>query len=55
MQRGYNNKVIGKQIYIARENYRKDLFEMIFSRERSNTCLTKKLTFNITYKSLEYN
>ena len=51
MQRGYNNKVIGKQIYISRENYRNDLFE----RERSITCLTKKLTFNITYKSLEYN
>ena len=44
MERGYNGKMIRKQILRAREHSRKDLLE----REKTETSETK-LTFNITY------
>ena len=44
MERGYNGKMIRKQILRAREHFRKNLLE----REKAKTSETK-LTFNITY------
>ena len=44
MQRGYNGKMIRKQILRAQEHSRKDLFE----KEKTETS-EPKLTFNITY------
>ena len=44
MERGYNGKVIRKQILRAREHFRKNLLE----REKAKTS-EPKLTFNITY------
>ena len=44
MKRGYNGKMIGKQILKAREHSRKDLLE----REKTETS-EPTLTFNITY------
>ena len=44
MERGYNGKVIRKQMLRAQEHSRKDLLE----REKIDTS-KPKLTFNITY------
>ena len=44
MERGYNGKMIRKQILRAREHSRKDLLE----REKAETS-EPRLTFNITY------
>ena len=44
MERGYNGKIIRKQILKAREHTRKDLLE----RGKTETS-EPKLTFNITY------
>ena len=44
MEKGYNGKMIRKQILRVREHSRKDLFE----REKAETS-EPKLTFNITY------
>ena len=44
MERGYNGKMIRKQILRAREHSRKDLLE----REKAKTS-EPRLTFNITY------
>ena len=46
MERGYNEKMIRKQILSAREHSRNDLLE----REKQQIC-EQKLTFNITYYS----
>ena len=45
MERGYNEKMIRKQILRAREHSRNDLLE----REKQQMS-EQKLTFNITYK-----
>ena len=44
MERGYNRKMIWKQVLKVQEHTRKDLLE----REKTETSKTK-LTFNITY------
>ena len=44
MERGYNGKMIRKQILRAREHSKKDLLE----REKTDTS-EPQLTFNITY------